>query len=413
MAFELEQAGYRESESDETADVVVINTCTVTDKSDARCRAAIRKAKKEHPGAQIVVAGCYVETNPDEVMAVEGVSLAVGNVDKFKLVDALAHLDANAGALPTAITSTPAPARMPVRAVKRLTGRTNAYLNIQGGCDELCAFCVVKIARGKNRFADPSAVIGQIGRIADSGVAEVILSGVNLGDFGKGTSATLATLVQDALAQTAIQRIRFSSINPNTITDQLIDLIASSDRICRHLHIPLQSGSDSILHAMRRPYTAREYSVLLEKLNAKIPGIGIGADIMVGFPGETDSDFLSSYDLIAASPIMMLHVFNFSPRENTEAFTLPHRVDKDVAKERSALLNRLSIDKNRTFRERFVGTTATVLVETARDKDQRLKGFTDNYLPVTFDGPDSLRGTIAPVHIDRVGKERLEGSGLV
>lgn len=409
MAYELKEAGFQVAGIDGTADVVVINTCTVTDKSDARCRAAIRKAKEANPKAQVVVAGCYAETNPDEIVKVSGVDLVLGNISKFSVADLLDDLPSGDTKV---IVGEKAPEILPVRPVGRIAGRTNAYLNIQTGCNETCAFCIVRIARGKNRSSNPDKIIEQIGRISNSGIREVVLSGVNLGDYGKNTPTSLAMLVRRMLDETALERIRFSSINPNTITDELIDLIASSNRVCRHLHIPLQSGSDKILKAMRRPYLSEDYLKLLDRLVSKIPDIGIGADVMVGFPGETEKDFERTYALLEYAPVMMLHVFAYSPRENTDAYTMSGRVDKKELKRRSKALKTLSAKKGGNFRARFVGKTLDTLIENSRGSDGRLKGFSDNYLPVTLDGPDELRGAITPITIISSGGDRLLGKTL-
>ena len=410
MAHELADAGYRLVKDSEEPDVVVINTCTVTDKSDTRCRAAVRRAKSKNPQARVVVAGCYVETNPEEASDVAGVDLALGAESKFSIATALANLE-NGG--DKVITGGDVPHILPVRPVERLDGRTNAYLNVQGGCDEVCSFCIVRVARGASRSADPDQIVSQIGRMENAGVKEVVLSGVNLGDYGSGTSASLAGLVLQILDKTRIERVRFSSINPNTITDELIEVMANEERICRHLHVPLQSGSDKILKLMRRPYTSMDYEILLDRLASKIPDVGIGADVMVGFPGETEEEYRMSYELLKRSAVMMFHVFAWSPREKTEAFLLEDRVSKPDAKRRSRELKELSSKKSKSFRADLVGMTLKVLVENSRGKDGRLKGFSDNYANVVFDGPDELRGEIIPVAILSAEGDHLWGEPVV
>ena len=410
MAHELADAGYRVVKDNEEPDVVVINTCTVTDKSDTRCRAAVRRAKSKNPQARVVVAGCYVETNPEEASDVAGVDLALGAESKFSIATALANLD-NGG--DKVITGSSAPPKLPVRPVERLDGRTNTYINVQGGCDEVCSFCIVRVARGASRSADPDQIVSQIGRMVNAGAKEVVLSGVNLGDYGSGTSSTLAGLISQILDKTAIERIRLSSINPNTITDELIEVMAKEERICRHLHVPLQSGSNRILKLMRRPYTSMDYEILLDRLASKIPGIGIGADVMVGFPGETEVDFKMSYELLQRSAVMMFHVFAWSPRENTEAFMLEDRVTKLDAKRRSRELKELSSKKSKSFRADLIGKNLKVLVENSRGKDGGLKGFSDNYAPVVIEGPDDLKGKIIPVTILSANGNHLWGEPVV
>ena len=406
MAYELADAGYRLVKDDEEPDVVVINTCTVTDKSDTRCRAAVRRAKTKNPKARVVLAGCYVETNPEEASGVAGVDLALGAESKFSIATALGNLD-NGGE--KVITGGDAPSKLPMRPVERLEGRTNTYINVQGGCDEKCSFCIVRVARGASRSADPDQVVDQIRRMVKAGVKEVVLSGVNLGDYGSGSTVSLAGLMSQILDNTGIERIRLSSINPNTITDDLIEVIAREVRVCRHLHIPLQSGSDKILQLMRRPYSTSDYEKLLDRVALKIPGIGIGVDVMVGFPGETEADFKMSYDLLERSPVMMFHVFSWSPREKTEAFMLEDRVTKPDAKKRSRELKELSIEKSDSFRATLVGRTLKVLVENSRNSEGRLKGFSDNYAPVVFNGPDELKGKIIAVAIHSAKGSHLWG----
>ncbi len=402
MAYELEQAGYEEAVNGELSDLVVINTCTVTDKTDTRCRAAIRKAKKEHPNATIVVAGCYSETNREEVASIDGVALTLGTDSKFNIVSALKAME-DKSELPDTVTSE----RLPVRPIKNLTGRTNGYINIQGGCDETCSFCIVRFARGGNRSADPTEIIEQVKRLSGAGIREVVLSGINLGAYGKGKGSSLAQLVRGIVDKTDMERIRFSSINPNTITDELIETIATSDRICGHLHIPLQSGSDKILKMMRRPYTSNFYEELLKKLVDQIPVIGLAADVMVGFPGETEDDFNDTYQLIERSGLMALHVFAFSPREGTDAFAMPGFVQKDTGKERSARLRELGERKGAAFRSKFIGKRLKVLVENKRDNLGRAKGFSMNYIPVVLDGSDDLLGNIVSVKAEREDGDRL------
>lgn len=411
IAYELEKEGYAPVINGDSPDVVVINTCTVTGRSDAKCRAAIRRAKLANPQALVVVAGCYPETNPDEVAMVKGADIVVGNAGKHKIAQALGRLN-GAGADKAGRGDTAPTGDMLVRPITRMEGRTNAYLNIQTGCDEACSFCVVRLARGKSRSARPQEVIAQVNRLARAGIKEVALSGINVGEFGKGKDEGLARLIEGILGATKIERIRLSSINPNNVTDELINVMARSSRFCRHLHIPLQSGSDTVLERMRRPYTRKEYEELLARLTGRIPDIGIGADVMVGFPGETDEEFNETLEMIESSPVMMLHVFAYSPRENTLAFDYPHPVTKDKRKRRAMILKELSAKLSRKMRERFTGKTLNVLIENERDREGYLKGFTDNYLPVKLQGSDATLNRIVPVKMISSNDSRLVGAPL-
>ncbi|MBI5815553.1 MAG: tRNA (N(6)-L-threonylcarbamoyladenosine(37)-C(2))-methylthiotransferase MtaB [Nitrospinae bacterium] len=408
MAYELENAGFAAAGEGETSDIVVINTCSVTSKSAARCRAAIRQARAQNPGAVVVVAGCYSQTNPAEAAAEEGVGLVLGNVEKFELANALKEIGDGGAPAKVMVGSGTRPDYLPVRPVTSLEGRTNAYIKAQSGCDEECSFCVVRIARGKSVSARPDDVVAQVRLMAGKGVREVVFTGINLGQFGGGTG--LCGLIKRTLDETSTERVRLSSINPQHVTDELIELMASSPRICRHLHIPLQNGSDRILAAMRRPYTSGMYETLLGKLAKAIPGIGIGADVMVGFPGETEEDFNATYSLIERSPLMMLHVFTYSPREGTEAYSMKGRPPKKEAKARAAMLKKLSGQKRAEAGEKQVGGTLDALVENTRDAAGNLKGFSDNYFPVTFKGPDSLMSAIVPVKIISAGADGLSGA---
>lgn len=410
MAYELDRAGFTAVESSAQADVIVINTCAVTNKSAARCRSAIRAAKSSNPDARIVVTGCYSETSPEAVSSVKGVDLVVGNAEKFDIAKALNSIGSDNSR--SIIVGGAAPDILPVRPVTAMEGRTNAYLNVQSGCDEVCSFCLVRFARGKSRSASAEAVAGRIGDMSDAGIKEVVLTGINIGQYKTGDGMTLAGLVKKIVNQTGIERIRLSSINPNDVTDELIELMDTTPRICRHLHIPLQSGSDKILRSMRRPYSAEEYEKLLIKLVKRMPDIGLGADVMVGFPGEGEREFDETRALIERSPLMMLHVFAFSPHKGLTASSMPDAPPKPVAKSRSAILKNLSADKGASFRGRFVGRKVNLLIENRRDSAGKLKGFSDNYMTVAIDGPDSLMNTIAPVRI--IGEEpfRLRGEAL-
>ena len=404
----MESAGYRAVPPSQAADVVIVNTCTVTAKSDARCRSAIRSAKADNPGATLVVTGCYAETSPDKVACVEGVDLVAGAGEKFSIPELLRDIDGGNGV--KTVIDKPLPDLLPVHPVKAMEGRTNAYLNVQSGCDEVCTFCIVRFARGRSRSADPGQLVEQVNRLASAGIHEVVLSGINIGQYRSADGMSLAGLIQKILDSTDIQRIRISSVNPNDVTDELIDLMAGSRRVCRHLHIPLQSGSDIVLERMRRPYTSAEYFRLLDRLAAKIPDIGLGADVMVGFPGETDREFEKTYQLLEESPLMMLHVFAYSPREGTDAFGMDDAPPRHMAKERSAKLKKLSAGLGAAFRQRFIGSTLDALIESSRDNGGKLKGFSDNYIPVGLEGPDGWMNKVVSVKITGGDKERLTGT---
>jgi len=406
MAYELCKAGYEPATSASVGvDVVVINTCAVTAKSAARARAAIRNAKQAHPEARVVVTGCYSETSPEDVAKVDGADVVVGNAEKFDIGDVLS----GSGGEANIFVGADMPGDLAVRPVTSMEGRTNAYLNVQSGCDEECSFCVVRLARGRSRSADAASVAEQVRRMSGAGIKEVVLTGINIGQYGSMGASTLSGLIRLLVNTTDIARIRLSSVNPNDVTDELIDLVATEPRVCRHLHIPLQSGSDMILQRMRRPYTARYYEETLDKLAALVPGIGLGADVMVGFPGETEEEFRRTYDLLDRSPLTTLHVFAYSPRPGADSSHMADAPPRPVAKQRSAALKELSAIKAEKMRGGFVGKRLDVLVENSYDKDGMLKGFTDNYIPVVLEGSGGMMNTIVPVMMIRESAGRLYG----
>ncbi len=406
IALEMERAGYKSAKSGESADVVVVNTCAVTAKSTAKSRNAIRNAKEENPLARLVATGCYSEISPIDVASVDGVDLVVGNADKFRIGEILNEgCDAN-----SIIKKSQHPDVLDIHPFTRMERRTNAYLNVQSGCDEHCSFCLVRIARGRSRSANAFKVVNQVKRLVESGIKEVVLSGINLGDYRSDTGENLVELIWKILNKTSVERVRLSSINPNDVTDDLIKLLGCEERLCRHLHIPLQSGSDQILGKMKRPYNSSRFKNIVEQLVERVPGIGIGADVMVGFPYESEVDYAQTLDLLKSLPIMMLHVFVYSRRNGTEAATLNQLPPKHVAKKRSAELKKLSIEKRSDFCQNLVGQKMQVLVENIRNSDGGLKGFTDNYVSIVFDGGDDLHNKIVPIRLIRERKGKLFGT---
>ena len=406
MAHDLRMAGYRQAaEGDGPADVVVINSCAVTHRSAAKSRAAIRDAVAKHPGAKVVVTGCYPQTDPKGAAGVEGVALALGNAEKRSLASALMKLEEDASAQPLILAGAdPAQQPLPVRPVTAMEGRTNVYVNAQSGCDEICSFCVVRVARGSSRSAPAGALAEQARRLAEAGVGEMVISGINVGQYRDG-EMDLAGLLELVLKESDIPRVRLSSINPNEVTERLMELMAAEPRLMPHLHVPLQSGSDRILSLMRRPYTAEKYERLLYRLAEMIPGIGLGADVMTAFPGETEEDHIHTRALIERLPLMMLHVFSYSKRQGTEAAGLPGAVKAEDSRRRTNELKAVSAGKRERFMAAHAGKRLSILVESERTASGALKGFTQNYIPAALEGPDSARGRI----VTAVGERALDG----
>ena len=383
---------------DGDADVYVVNTCSVTARSDYQCRQAIRAAVRRNAGARVIVTGCYAATRGDEVRKIPGVSLILPNEEKLAIAS---YLPPDGKTSPNSIT-----------AVRPLPpARTRAVLKIQDGCNSRCSYCIVPLARGGSRSVPREDVIALFDEALKQGAPEVVLSGIHIGRYGSDlpSAASLTELVRDLGGRRGAARIRLSSIEPTEITAELIAMLGKG--ICRHLHIPLQSGDDGILHRMNRQYDAGTYRDIVTNIAAHVPGIAVGADVMVGFPGEGEEEFRNTYDLIESLPITHLHVFSFSPRPGTPASSMPGQVHETVKKQRNESLRRLGMRKNMAFRKNFLGAVLPVVVERTQDRTKDLSvGLTDNYIKVSVHGAKrSDIGRILPVRITAVEVERTEG----
>ena len=373
MRHDLAQDGNTFVPFDAEADVYVINTCSVTAKADAQCRQLIKAAAKRNQQARVVVTGCYAETRPDEIKGIPGVSLVLGNEGKSNIAT---HLGTGKG---TANHRPPS-----VMAVQE---RTRAFLKIQDGCDNFCSYCIVPYARGRSRSADPGEVLREFNRLVQAGYTEIVLTGIHIGMYGTdlGADLNLTKLISSLNDRRGDARLRLSSIEPHEVTEGIMQLIGKG--ICRHLHIPLQSGDDAILAAMRRSYTSHYYRKLLDRLAHHIPGIALGADVMVGFPGEDDKAFQNTVDLVRESPLTHLHVFSYSPRPGTNAAQMEMQVPEQIKQERNELLRKLGEEKNLEFRKSQVEKKNQVIVEDKQDQQTGLfSGLTDNYIRVNIQG---------------------------
>ena len=400
--------GYRAVPFDATAQVYVINTCTVTARADFSDRQMIRRAISRNPDALIVVTGCLAQTNPAAIARIPGVDLVVGNQEKYDLAGLLDSMTKREKPL-VRVGDIQTAAGLPAAPVTHFSGRSRAFVKIQDGCQHRCAFCIVPYARGGSRSQEPEVVLDQISRLVRAGYGEVVLTGVDMGHYGWELlpRTTLAALLRRILDVPGLRRVRLSSILPAYFTDELIELIAGAPRLCPHLHIPLQSGSDRILRPMRRPYNTRIYRLLVERLSKAIPDLGLGADVIVGFPGETDADFTETRALIEALPFSYLHVFSYSDRKGTEAVGLPDHLPSRVITERSRMLRRLSQALNLAFRRRLVGQRQEVLVLETRDKATGLlTGLTGNYVEILFEGPDEWMRQFRAVTVTDVTADR-------
>jgi threonylcarbamoyladenosine tRNA methylthiotransferase MtaB len=397
----LEVNGFRTASDSESADVVIVNTCTVTARAEASDRQAIRRLARAHPTARLVVTGCWAQTDPQSVAALPGVDLVVGNAEKHRLPDLLERLLTGGMTDRVQVGDVAGLRTIPLMPLARPAGRSRAFLKVQEGCRHRCAFCIVPRARGASRSQEPKAVLDQARLLVEAGHLEVTLTGVDLGSYGADLTprTSLAALLEEMIAIPGLRWVRLSSLLPAYFTPDLLDLVARSHVIAPHFHIPLQSGSDRILRRMRRPYTAGMYTRLVKQLVEARRGLGLGADVIAGHPGESEADFEGTLALVESLPFSYLHVFPYSDRRGTEAATMDSPVDDCVVRRRSRRLRELGRRKNRAFREALVGTAHEVLVLETRDATGRLVGLTGNYVEVAFAGPDALKRSLQRVRI--------------
>jgi len=415
MGALLEGRGFRVVPAGSHAQVHVVNTCTVTGRADFSDRQAIRRITREDPGAFLVVTGCFAQTDPDAVAALPGVDLVVGNQEKYRLPDLLDSLVKRPRPA-VAVADIRQARALPIAPVDPTRGRTGArsraFVKIQDGCQHRCAFCIVPAARGGSRSQEPKVVLDQVRALAEAGYPDVTLTGVDIGHYGWDLypRTSLAALVRSLAGVDGLRWLRLSSVLPSYFTADLIDAVTTLPVVAPHLHLPLQSGSDRVLRLMRRPYHTGMYRDLVHRLAAAIPGLGLGADVIVGHPGETVEDFEATLALVASLPFSYLHVFAYSDRKGTEAARRPGHVPAAVIRERSQRLRRLGRDKSHAFRRALVGRASQVLVLDAPDRPTGvLAGLTSNYVEVLFPGPQGLGRRMATVEITEVRGDRTYG----
>ena len=412
----LEQEGFVMVNQREKADAYVINTCTVTQKSDTSSRQAVKKSLELNPDALVVFTGCYAQLNPEEATALPGLDLVLGNADKLEIAKLLkTKLRLWKKSEVTEIVMSDIHKKRIFRTipVKNFQGITKAFIKIQTGCDEKCSFCTVVRARGKSVSDNRGNILNNIQEAINSGFKEITLTGINLGTWGIDTGETFSSLIEDIIQLPGDFRVRLSSINPMEIDNDLIRLIAETKKICSHLHIPLQSGDNNILKQMRRNYTREQYIEVVHRAINTIPNLGLGADVIVGFPGETDAAFENTRKLIEELPFSYLHVFSYSPRRGTEANDYKDDVPGNIKKKRNKILTQLIEEKGLEFRNKSLNTIATVLIENQRDKNSgKLKGHTDNYIPISLDGPDPLKNCLIPITLQNISGNFVEGCVL-
>ena len=400
----MKGAGYQKVEFDEKADVYVINTCSVTDNADKECKFHIKRAMKANPEGLVVVIGCYAQLKPDEIASIEGVDLVLGAKEKFNVLSYLEDLSKSdkgivhsceVGEANTFIGSYSA------------GDRTRAFLKVQDGCDYKCTYCTIPMARGVSRSDTIENIIKNAQEISERGIKEIVLTGVNIGDYGKGEFGnkrhehTFLDLITELDKVKGIERIRISSIEPNLLKDEAIELVANSRSFVPHFHIPLQSGSDDILKKMKRRYLTKLYTDRINKIRETIPHCAIGVDVIVGFPGETEEYFLETYRFLNQLPISYLHVFTYSERSNTEASDMEGSVPVSERKRRNKMLRILSEKKKREFYESQLGKKLPVLWED-EEKNGLMFGFTENYVRVQKPYDKNSSNTIELVTLDKI-----------
>jgi threonylcarbamoyladenosine tRNA methylthiotransferase MtaB len=389
------------------ADIYIINTCTVTDTADKKCRQAIKKFIHRSPNAFIAVVGCYAQLKPQEISSIPGVDLVLGNNEKFDISYYLSNLTKRSK--PHVYSCALSPSDKFIDACSA-GDRTRSFLKVQDGCDYGCAYCTVPLARGHSRNPDIASLVTEAERIAGKGIKEIVLTGVNIGDFGKSTGEPFILLIKELADVKGIERIRLSSIEPNLLTDELIELVRHNKKTLPHFHIPLQSGCNKILELMKRRYKRELFSNRIEKIKKIIPFAGIGADVITGFPEETDDNFEETYTFIEKLPVTYLHVFTFSERPGTTATGLPGKVSHEEKEKRSRKLISLSELKHHQFMNLNIGQTADVLFEKTRSGGM-ISGFSGNYLRVEYPWQDGLAGEIKKVSMKGIslsGKMNIE-----
>ena len=389
------------------ADLYVINTCSVTENADKELSVLVKKALKKNPNAFIAVIGCYAQLKPHEIASLDGVDLVLGATEKFQIIEYVQNLEKNKS---TQIYSCEIEEANFYHTSYSINERSRAFLKIQDGCDYKCSYCTIPKARGISRSDSLLNVINNAQKIADSGLKEIVLTGVNIGDYGKGEFGnkkhghTFLDLVKALENLKSVYRFRISSIEPNLLSEDIIKFIANSKRFVPHFHIPLQSGSDKILKSMKRRYLSSLYSEKIKQIRSLIPDACIGADVIVGYPSETDEDFLETYNYISGLEISYLHVFTYSERANTDAIKIKHKVDKLTQNKRSKMLRSLSIKKRRYFYESQLGKNHEVLFE-SENKKGYITGFTENYIRVRTPWNPALTNTLLKVKLDRIDDE--------
>jgi threonylcarbamoyladenosine tRNA methylthiotransferase MtaB len=409
----FKNAGYEQVDFEQTADVYVINTCTVTNTGDKKSRQMIRRAIRRNPDAIVAVTGCYAQTSPAEILAIPGVDLVIGTQDRENIIPLVKQFETE---------------RKPINAVRNImktrqfeeldvpdfADRTRAFLKIQEGCNNFCTFCIIPWSRGLMRSRQPESVLKQVRMLVDAGYQEIVLTGIHTGGYGEDLEDySLAKLLWDLDKIDGLKRVRISSIEASQITEEVLEVLNASDKMCRHLHIPLQAGSDEVLRRMRRKYTAAEYREKLRRIREALPGAAITTDIIVGFPGETDELFREGFAFIEEMNFAEMHVFPYSKRTGTPAARMEDQIDEEVKNARVHELIDLSERNQLAYAKQFVGQTLEVIPEGgpkgASEGSGKVMGYSDNYLQIVFEGSEELIGQVCEVKLTEAGVNENRG----
>jgi threonylcarbamoyladenosine tRNA methylthiotransferase MtaB len=400
---QLTEAGMKKVPFEAGADVYVVNTCSVTDNADKKCKKIVKEALRHNPNAFVAIVGCYAQLKPNEIAKIPGVDMVLGTAEKFNIENYLDNISKREVAV---VREGKIKDVLDYHASYSIGDRTRSFLKVQDGCDYFCSFCTIPLARGKSRSDTIENVVKQATEIVSQGIKEIVLTGVNTGDFGVDTDENFYQLLQALEKVEGLERIRISSIEPNLLTNEIIELVAQSKNIVPHFHIPLQSGSDKILQSMRRRYLTELYTSRVEKIKELMPHCCIGVDVIVGYPGEERTDFIDSYNYLNELNISYLHVFTYSERVNTTAYKMPGKVNVSERADRSKMLHILSDKKRLAYYNEHVGKTYPVLWEAENDNDI-MYGFTTNYIKVKTKYDPMLVNEVTYVEITSIDTDDM------
>ncbi|MER0280396.1 tRNA (N(6)-L-threonylcarbamoyladenosine(37)-C(2))-methylthiotransferase MtaB [Clostridioides difficile] len=405
----FEKDGYEQVNSEEYADVYVINTCTVTHMSDRKSRQYIRRVKKKNPDAIIAVVGCYSQVSPEEILDIEEVNLVMGTNDRRKIVEEIKKIDSSKKV--STVDDI-----MKVKAfeeieISQTNGKTRAFMKIQDGCDRFCTYCIIPYARGRVRSRDIDSIVDEVKKLANNGYKEVVLTGIHVASYGKDLKdkdIKLLDVIKQINEIDKIERIRLSSVEPILFTDEFVNEVLKMDKVCPHYHLSLQSGCDETLKRMNRRYTTSEYKTIVDRLRSKMPNVAITTDVIVGFPGETNDEFKETYEFLKEIELSQMHIFKYSPRKGTPAATMENQVDPQMKHFRSEQLLNLSKVNFNKFANKFIGSELDVLFE-QNIEGNKFEGLTSNYIRVVVESDKNIQGQILKVKINDVKDEYVEG----